>query len=175
MQNYRWATLGCGVIANELAQALASRGQTLYSVANRTHAKAAAFAHAGVAEGDVRGLTVKRDFDDGRLTYELEFWAGTTEYEYEIAAADGSVLKSKREEHPNALPADQAIGRDAARDAALAHAGVALTDTYELEVEEELDERTPCYKVEFKAGGMEYEYKIDARTGGVLTYEMDRD
>ena len=34
---------------------------------------------------------------------------------------------------------------------------------------EELDERTPCYKVEFKAGGMEYEYKIDARTGGVLT------
>ena len=128
-----------------------------------------------VAEGDVRGLTVKRDFDDGRLTYELEFWAGTTEYEYEIAAADGSVLKSKREEHPNALPADQAIGRDAARDAALAHAGVALTDTYELEVEEELDERTPCYKVEFKAGGMEYEYKIDARTGGVLTYEMDRD
>ena len=51
----------------------------------------------------------------------------------------------------------------------------ALTDTYELEVEEELDERTPCYKVEFKAGGMEYEYKIDARTGGVLTYEMDRD
>ena len=53
--------------------------------------------------------------------------------------------------------------------------GGALTDTYELEVEEELDERTPCYKVEFKAGGMEYEYKIDARTGGVLTYEMDRD
>ena len=44
MQNYRWATLGCGVIANELAQALASRGQTLYSVANRTHAKAEAFA-----------------------------------------------------------------------------------------------------------------------------------
>ncbi len=143
-------------------------GSTVQTDIGEAAAKAAAFAHAGVAEGDVRGLTVKRDFDDGRLTYELEFWAGTTEYEYEIAAADGSVLKSKREEHPNALPADQAIGRDAARDAALAHAGVALTDTYELEVEEELDERTPCYKVEFKAGGMEYEYKIDARTGGAF-------
>ena len=154
---------------------LTGGGSTVQTDIGEAAAKAAAFAHAGVAEGDVRGLTVKRDFDDGRLTYELEFWAGTTEYEYEIAAADGSVLKSKREEHSNALPADQAIGRDAARDAALAHAGVALTDTYELEVEEELDERTPCYKVEFKAGGMEYEYKIDARTGGVLTYEMDRD
>ena len=148
---------------------LTSGGSTAQTDIGEAAAKAAAFAHAGVAEGDVRGLTVKRDFDDGRLTYELEFWAGTTEYEYEIAAADGSVLKSKREEHPNALPADQAIGRDAARDAALAHAGVALTDTYELEVEEELDERTPCYKVEFKAGGMEYEYKIDARTGGAFS------
>ena len=112
---------------------LTSGGSTAQTDIGEAAAKAAAFAHAGVAEGDVRGLTVKRDFDDGRLTYELEFWAGTTEYEYEIAAADGSVLKSKREEHPNALPADQAIGRDAARDAALAHAGVALTDTYELE------------------------------------------
>lgn len=44
MQTYRWATLGCGVIAHELAQAMAERGQTLYAVANRTHEKAVAFA-----------------------------------------------------------------------------------------------------------------------------------
>ena len=44
MQTYRWATLGCGVIANELAQALAKKGQKLYSVSNRTHSKAVAFA-----------------------------------------------------------------------------------------------------------------------------------
>ncbi|KAA8817386.1 Gfo/Idh/MocA family oxidoreductase [Bifidobacterium callitrichos] len=39
-----WATLGCGVIANQLAQALESKGRRLYSVANRTHAKGVAFA-----------------------------------------------------------------------------------------------------------------------------------
>lgn len=44
MKTYNWATLGCGVIANELAQALAKEGRTLYSVANRTHSKAEAFA-----------------------------------------------------------------------------------------------------------------------------------
>ena len=44
MQTYRWATFGCGVIAHELAQAMAKRGQTLYAVANRTHEKAVAFA-----------------------------------------------------------------------------------------------------------------------------------
>lgn len=44
MKTLNWATLGCGVIANELAQAMQSRGQKLYSVANRTHEKAVAFA-----------------------------------------------------------------------------------------------------------------------------------
>lgn len=44
MKTYNWATYGTGVIANQLAQALASEGRTLYSVANRTHAKGIAFA-----------------------------------------------------------------------------------------------------------------------------------
>lgn len=44
MSNYNWATLGCGVIANELALAMEKRGQKLYSVANRTKSKATAFA-----------------------------------------------------------------------------------------------------------------------------------
>ena len=44
VKKYNWATLGCGVIANELAQAMEIRGQKLYSVANRTYDKAVAFA-----------------------------------------------------------------------------------------------------------------------------------
>ncbi len=44
MKTYRWATLGCGVIANELAQALAKDGRTLYAVANRTYQHAVDFA-----------------------------------------------------------------------------------------------------------------------------------
>lgn len=44
MRELNWATLGCGVIANELAAALAKQNRRLYSVANRTHDKAVAFA-----------------------------------------------------------------------------------------------------------------------------------
>ena len=40
----RWAVLGCGVIANEMAAALQGHGRQLYGVANRTREKAAAFA-----------------------------------------------------------------------------------------------------------------------------------
>lgn len=44
MKQFRWATLGCGVIANELALAMESKGRKLYSVANRTYSNAVFFA-----------------------------------------------------------------------------------------------------------------------------------
>lgn len=44
MIKYNWVTLGCGVIANQLAVALKNQGSNLYGVANRTHEKAVAFA-----------------------------------------------------------------------------------------------------------------------------------
>ena len=40
----RWAVIGCGVIANQMAQSLALAGRSLVGVANRTRAKAQAFA-----------------------------------------------------------------------------------------------------------------------------------
>ncbi len=41
---YRWATLGCGVIGHQLAEAIKAQGGELVGVANRTHAKAEEFA-----------------------------------------------------------------------------------------------------------------------------------
>lgn len=40
----RWGVLGCGVIANQMAQALQLQGRIIDGVANRTHDKAAAYA-----------------------------------------------------------------------------------------------------------------------------------
>ncbi|MBS6386571.1 MAG: Gfo/Idh/MocA family oxidoreductase [Atopobium sp.] len=40
----RWGVIGCGVIANQMAEALASVGRTIDGVANRTQEKAVAFA-----------------------------------------------------------------------------------------------------------------------------------
>ena len=39
-----WAVVGCGVIANQMAQSLALAGRKLHGIANRTRAKAEAFA-----------------------------------------------------------------------------------------------------------------------------------
>ena len=40
----RWAVIGCGVIANQMATSLALAARRLYGVANRTHEKAVSFA-----------------------------------------------------------------------------------------------------------------------------------
>lgn len=44
MKEYRWAVIGCGVIANEMADAMNRLGRSFYSVANRTQERAKAFA-----------------------------------------------------------------------------------------------------------------------------------
>ena len=44
MKQYRWVSLGCGDIAQQIAQAMEQKNTTLYGVANRTYEKAVAFA-----------------------------------------------------------------------------------------------------------------------------------
>lgn len=135
-------------------------------------AKSIAYADAGVSASAVQNVKVEKDWDDGRLEYEVEFWANNTEYEYTIAGADGTVLKRESE---GSKVSGNVIGFNAARDAALKHAGLSQSDVYDLDVSDELDERTPHYEVDFKSGGMEYEYKIDAVSGAVLSHQTERD
>ncbi|HIW74498.1 MAG TPA: PepSY domain-containing protein [Firmicutes bacterium] len=54
-------------------------------------AKELALERAGVS-GDVRFQKEKREYDDGRLIYELEFRANGMEYECEIDAVSGAIL-----------------------------------------------------------------------------------
>ncbi|MDR3120409.1 MAG: PepSY domain-containing protein [Clostridiales bacterium] len=60
-------------------------------------AKAIALRHAGLNESDVTYIRVKRDRDDGRVVYDVEFYSGRTEYEYEIDAADGRILEASQD------------------------------------------------------------------------------
>ena len=43
MKDIKWAVLGTGVIANEMAVALKKKGKNIYAVGNRTYDKAVAF------------------------------------------------------------------------------------------------------------------------------------
>ena len=60
-------------------------------------AKAIAFADAGVSEEDVTFLYVTQDKENGEDVFDVEFTAGTMEYDYEIRVSDGAILKSESE------------------------------------------------------------------------------
>ena len=44
MKELKWAVIGCGVIAHQMAEALKTQGRKLYGISNRTYSKALAFA-----------------------------------------------------------------------------------------------------------------------------------
>ena len=56
-------------------------------------AKSIALKHAGLSAAEVSFTKAKLEKDDGLRKYEIEFIKGSTEYEYEIDAATGSVLE----------------------------------------------------------------------------------
>ena len=60
-------------------------------------AKKIALDAAGVSDGEISSFEIEFDIDDGRIIYEIEFICGGFEYEYEIDAANGNIIKSEKE------------------------------------------------------------------------------
>ena len=142
-------------------------------------AKEAALSHAGVAESDTVFLIAKADYDDGRKEYEVEFYAGGTEYDYTIDAASGRVLKFDTELEWYSADDDagygwrNVIGKQKAQEIALADAGVAAGDALHLIVKPDWDDGVRIYEVEFYTASQEYDYEIHAETGDILSRDRE--
>ena len=190
-----------GTAAQPAVPAIQSSGQASDSAYIGVEAaKSAAFAHAGLDASQVTMGEVDFDYEDGRMVYELEFYANGAEYEYDIDASTGAVVKSSQEggrtqtgsgagsggasgnvssgagsgtAQSGAGGTSADIGREAALAAALNHAGVSQDQVYGLEVKQEYDDGRLEYEIEFKTGGWEYEYTISAADGAILDYERD--
>lgn len=208
----------------------------------------AALAHAGVSEADIDFYRMDMDVEKGVMVYEIEFYCGGYEYEYDIDAGTGEIVKNKKEIDDDAafgLPADElqstepadnstqttdhyyyghedphgdgafyngngagagngrntgngadagsstnmgngagtgsgadssaSITVDQAKEIALNHAGQTADAVYFKKAKQDYDDGLLVYKIEFLAGGTEYEYEIDAQTGAIRDYEWDND
>mgnify|MGYP000303175193 CR=1 FL=1 len=60
-------------------------------------AKSIALNHAGLSENQAYDMDIELDDEDGTLVYEIEFKSGNMEYDYEIDAASGAILKHEAE------------------------------------------------------------------------------
>ncbi len=64
---------------------------------SRDKAIEAALAKAGIDKLQASGLKAEFDADDGKIIYEVEFTSGGREYEYDIDAVSGKVIKEESE------------------------------------------------------------------------------
>ena len=155
-------------------------------------AKAIALGNAGLSAASVTFTEAKPDFDDGVPNYDLDFYTATHEYDYEIDAQTGAIMDKSvevnehavRETKPAATAAPTAaateaargfIGVDRAKSIALGHAGVSASSVSFSKAKLDDDDGRGVYEIEFYVGNTEYDYEIDAHSGGIIEYDKDRD
>ena len=152
-------------------------------------AKEIALSHAGLSANKATFLELKLDREDGRVVYEVEFYSGNKEYDYEILAADGTILSYDADIEGYYLPSSSKgatstssnrnasssglITRDRAKQIALEHAGLSSSDVNFVKAELDEDDGRFEYEIEFHHNFREYEYTIDAASGTILEAERD--
>lgn len=142
-------------------------------------AKEIALQHAGVSASNAVFVKAEREYDDGRLTYDVDFYAGNKEYDYEILASDGTILSYDADIEGYRIPSSTSssssgyISVERAKEIALQHAGLSSSGVNFVKAEFDHDDGRAEYEIEFHHNFREYEYTIDAASGTILEAERD--
>lgn len=133
---------------------------------------------AALSKDQVQDLDVELDRDGGILHYDVDFEKADRDYEYEIHAETGEILKKN-------IPAQVSASTDTtptkeltkaqAQEIALKHAGFTADQVWGLSAEMDRDGGTVHYDVEFEKDGYDYDYEIDVTSGKILKSEKERD
>lgn len=168
-------------------------------VIGETAALSIALSHSGTAQGDVLFSQTKLDFDDGRQIYEVEFYAGNKEYDYEIDAFSGNILSfdtdmemelpintqpSKEQAPQNNTPVQEQaasnnahvqpsgnITLEAAK--ALALSKVPGASAEHIRIKEDYDDGRLQYEGKIIYQETEYEFEIDASSGNITDWDQE--
>ena len=146
-------------------------------VVTEEEAKAIALEHAGLQASEAVFIKVELDHPAGK--YEVEFYCGKIEYEYDIDVTTGAIRKVDYDVRGSHIPdnsqsaSSEDISSDRAKEIALEHASVSASDATFVRVYIDYEDGRRIYEVEFYAGNTEYDYELDAKTGQILSWDHD--
>lgn len=113
----------------------------------------------------------KLDYDDGLLIYELEFYKGNTEYEFDINAYTKEIINISIDNNDYTTNnSNNYIGLEKAKEAVKKHAKI--DNIFFVESEFDFDNGTPIYELKFYDNNVKYEYEINANSGNIIKYEI---
>ena len=137
------------------------------------------------------------DFDFDKGVYEVEVYYHNDAYEYKVDARTstegGSIIYTDFKYFTNGITDDNnsnnsnnsstngssnnattaSITVDEAKNIALTHANLTEDAVSLLRTEQEYDDGVLVYEIDFTHGDFEYDYKINANTGEVVSYDRD--
>lgn len=163
---------------NGAGQAAGSDSQSgTASAVTEDEARKTALSDAGVTEEQITGIRVKKDHDDGRQVYDVEFYSDNKEYDYEIDASTGEILSSDFEiendfNKDSASDLNPAVSQEEASAAALAKVQGASEKDLRIKLDD--DDGKMIYEGDIYYNGTEYEFEIDAATGDFLEWSEER-
>lgn len=143
-------------------------------------AKKIALGDAKLAEKDVTFVKVELEFENNRLVYDVEFYSGNVEYDYDIDAVSGAIVSADKDIENYVIPAQPSteakateISVEKAKQIALSHAGVGSARFTKAKIDYE--NGVKVYEIEFKVGNMEYEYDINVSNGAIISSSAEID
>ena len=163
------------VLSNKSSTGTTSQGTAQSSYITADRAKEIALADAGLSASSVVFIRAQQDWEDGRAVYEVEFYSGNTEYDYEIDAITGAIRSADRDVEGFTVPTTSsssstaAISVDRAKQIALAEVPGGTVFKCQLD----RDDGRLVYEVEVYSGSTEYDFEIDAQTGAIISRDVD--
>ena len=154
-------------VDNEAESAFSDTNTPEASAITLDQARAIALDHAGISEGDATFVKEQT----GTSSYEIEFYSGSNEYDYEIDKATGAILNVDRDAEDYTPPQQNGLTLDEARTLALSRVSGA-TERH-IEIERDEDDGHIIYEGEIHYGNAEYEFEIDAASGTILEWTVD--
>ena len=144
----------------------------------KAKAKSIALKHAGVSASKATFVKAKLDYEDGRRVYEIEFYSGNTEYDYEILASNGKIISYDKEIENYEIPRKNTssstyIGKAKAKSIALKDAGVSASSATFTKTKLDYEDGIRVYEIEFYTNSAEYEYEINAKTGKIRDMDVE--
>jgi uncharacterized membrane protein YkoI len=141
-------------------------------------AKEIALTDAGLTEANVTFVKTELDTDNGRQEYEIEFYSGNVEYDYEIDASTGKILSYDSDVENYSISSNMQsgqtntyIGEEKARSIALARVPGATESNIRLHLDTE--DGVAVYEGSIVYNNVEYEFEIDAVTGNIVKWSSE--
>lgn len=142
-------------------------------------AKDIALKDAKLSKDKVQFIKTEEGTDNGVQTYDIEFYADKTEYDYEINAQTGEIIESDKDIEDYTIPEQSngntaKISEEKAKEIALKDANLTKDKVSFIKCQLETDNGVQVYDIDFSYNNQEYNYEINADTGEIIEKGTDK-